>query len=237
MREIPAMIEKIQKTPLHEIVVKQIVESISLGIYRKGDRLPSENNLCALYGVSRITMRKALKQLVTLGFIETRQGQGSTVIVSSDDPRISARSASSGRDIRYDFQQVMQARLLLEPALAAMLTQTASEAVLQGLKGKFRGEATGGEDSSPALPEAFHLAIAEAFGNPLIYDFLAQLPAPENAAPSNLTSSGKRIEWQEEACHQHQKILNAILSRQPDMAYLYMKEHLLCLGGFSQKSD
>ncbi len=236
MREIPAMIEKIQKTPLHEIVVKQIIESISLGIYRKGDRLPSENNLCALYGVSRITMRKALKQLVTLGFIETRQGQGSTVIVSSDDPRISARSASSGRNIRYDFQQVMQARLLLEPALAAMLAQTASEAVLQGLKGKFRGEASGGEDSSPASPEAFHLAIAEAFGNPLIYDFLAQLPALENAAPSNLTSSGKRIEWQEEACHQHQKILNAILSRQPDMAYLYMKEHLLCLGGFSQKS-
>ena len=226
------MIEKIQKTPLHEIVVKQIVESISLGLYRKGDRLPSENNLCALYGVSRITMRKALKQLVTLGFIETRQGQGSTVIVSSDDPRISARSASSGRDIRYDFQQVMQARLLLEPALAAMLAQTASEAVLQGLKGKFRGEASGGEDSSPASPEAFHLAIAEAFGN-----FLAQLPAPENAAPSNLASSGKRIEWQEEACHQHQKILNAILSRQPDMAYLYMKEHLLCLGGFSQKTD
>jgi len=227
------MIEKIQKTPLHEIVVKQIIASISLGIYRKGDRLPSENNLCTLYGVSRITMRKALKQLVTLGFIETRQGQGSTVIVSSDDPRISARSASSGRDIRYDFQQVMQARLLLEPALAAMLAQTASEAVLQGLKGKFRSEASGGEDSSPA----FHLAIAEAFGNPLIYDFLAQLPAPENAAPSNPTSSGKRIEWQEEAYHQHQKILNAILSRQPGMAYLYMKEHLLCLGGFSQKAD
>lgn len=226
------MIEKIQKTPLHEIVVKQIVESISLGIYQEGDKLPSENNLCELYGVSRITMRKALKQLVNMGFIETRQGCGSTVIVRPDDPRVFARFTSSIKDMRYNFEWTMQARLLLEPMLVSAVARTASDDVLQGLAEKFKAGAPKEDDPSPASLEVFHLMIAEAFGNPLIYDFLAQLRTLENDAPSHTPSlPEKRVEFRKENYHQHQKILNAILNRQSDMAYLYMKEHILYLSG------
>jgi len=226
------MIKKIERPCLHEIVVKRIVESISLGTYQRGDKLPSENSLCELYGVSRVTMRKALKQLTSMGFIETRQGRGSIVIVDPDDPRVSAHFSSSIKSMRYNFEYTMQTRLLIEPMLVYTLTQSASDETLRTLAEKFEASVAGDSDRSPEFLEEFHLMVAEAFGNPLVYDFLANLRLLENDAPSQTPSLPEKSSGFRNHNHeQHLKILNAILSRQPDMAYLYMKEHILYLSG------
>ncbi len=60
---------------LYEDLRKQIVD----GVYKEGDLLPSENELCALYGVTRPTVRQSLAALVSDGFIRKRQGKGSIV--------------------------------------------------------------------------------------------------------------------------------------------------------------
>ncbi len=60
---------------LYEDLRKQIVD----GIYKEGDLLPSENELCALYGVTRPTVRQSLTALVSDGFIRKHQGKGSIV--------------------------------------------------------------------------------------------------------------------------------------------------------------
>ncbi len=60
---------------LYEDLRKQIVD----GIYKEGDLLPSENELCSLYGVTRPTVRQALSSLVSDGFIRKHQGKGSIV--------------------------------------------------------------------------------------------------------------------------------------------------------------
>lgn len=226
------MIKKIERPCLHEIVVKRIVESISLGMYQKGEKLPSENSLCEQYGVSRITMRKALKELVSMGFIETRQGRGSVVTVSPDDPEISAHFSSSIRSMQYNFEYTMQTRLLIEPSLAASLAQSASNETLRTLAEKFEAGEKANDDLAPEFLESFHLLLAEALGNPLIYDFLGHLRLLENDAPSQSPSlPEKKSEFRGGNHCQHQKIMRAILSRQPEMAYLYMKEHILYLSG------
>ena len=72
------MIEKISGvTILYEQVARMILNSIADGIYRKGDMLPSEKDLIEMTGVSRITVREALKKLAEMGIIETRKGKGS----------------------------------------------------------------------------------------------------------------------------------------------------------------
>jgi len=60
---------------LYEILRKHIVE----GVYREGDLLPSENELCQLYGVTRPTVRQSLSNLANDGYISRHQGKGSIV--------------------------------------------------------------------------------------------------------------------------------------------------------------
>lgn len=60
---------------LYEILRKQIVD----GVYKEGDLLPSENELCAVHNLTRPTVRQALSALVNEGFIRKYQGKGSIV--------------------------------------------------------------------------------------------------------------------------------------------------------------
>jgi len=64
-----------QYRKLYEILRKHITE----GIYREGDLLPSENELCQLYGMTRPTVRQSLSSLANDGYIRKHQGKGSIV--------------------------------------------------------------------------------------------------------------------------------------------------------------
>ena len=64
-----------QHRKLYEILRKHIIE----GIYREGDLLPSENELCQLYGMTRPTVRQSLSTLANDGYIRKHQGKGSIV--------------------------------------------------------------------------------------------------------------------------------------------------------------
>lgn len=69
----------IKKTTLADQVFDAIKESVTSEQYQPGDKIPSENELAALYGVNRLTVRLALQKLNTLGVVETRQGEGTFV--------------------------------------------------------------------------------------------------------------------------------------------------------------
>jgi GntR family transcriptional regulator/GntR family frlABCD operon transcriptional regulator len=60
---------------LYEILRKHIID----GVYKEGDLLPSENELCQLYGVTRPTVRQSLSTLANDGYIRKHQGKGSIV--------------------------------------------------------------------------------------------------------------------------------------------------------------
>jgi GntR family transcriptional regulator/GntR family frlABCD operon transcriptional regulator len=64
-----------QHKKLYEVLRKHIVD----GVYREGDLLPSENELCQLYGVTRPTVRQSLNNLANEGYISRHQGKGSIV--------------------------------------------------------------------------------------------------------------------------------------------------------------
>lgn len=64
-----------QYRKLYEILRKHITE----GVYKEGDLLPSENELCQLYGMTRPTVRQSLSNLANDGYIRKHQGKGSIV--------------------------------------------------------------------------------------------------------------------------------------------------------------
>ena len=70
---------------LYTQVLEQVKSMIAQGVYKKGDLLPSEKEIIEMMGVSRITVRKALKILSEAGVIETRKGKGSFVAVDASE--------------------------------------------------------------------------------------------------------------------------------------------------------
>ena len=70
------MLEKIQKNSVPQQVFEVLKKEIVSGTYQVGSKLPSENELCSMLGVSRPSVKAAIQQLCFLGMAETRPGDG-----------------------------------------------------------------------------------------------------------------------------------------------------------------
>ena len=81
--------------PLYQQIYEDIKGKVEEGVYSEGDRIPSEQELCASYGASRITVRRAISDLCTNGYLVKRQGVGTFV----SRPRIFRELRRSGRSI------------------------------------------------------------------------------------------------------------------------------------------
>ena len=64
-------------------IVRYLRKNIQDGVWRPGDRIPSENELCAALGVSRVSVRSALSQMTALGILRSVHGKG-TYLISDD---------------------------------------------------------------------------------------------------------------------------------------------------------
>jgi len=220
------MLKRGSGTTLYEQVMEQIKDMIAQGVYGQGDLLPSEKELIQLTGVSRITVREALKGLAEVGIIETRRGKGSFVRVDSASLRPDMVTSEERSAYRQRFLASTQARLLVEPEIARLAAKNASpediaalEALLQRKNNPSRGERCFDE---------FHIAVARAAGNPVLVDFIRQMVSEEQKGLSSF--SLPMPENQKRASgslrDQHQKILSAIRDGDGEFAYFYTKEHI-----------
>lgn len=83
------------RLPLYAVIMEEIKERIANGTYQPNDRLPSEKELMAAYGVSRIVAVNALTNLVKEGLIYRIPGRGSFVSGNQpSEPQIKCRQAA-----------------------------------------------------------------------------------------------------------------------------------------------
>jgi len=74
-----AILKSIKKESLRSQVYVQLKAQLMQGVWKVGEKMPSENELCASFGVSRVTVRAAIQQLEILGLVETKHGGGNFV--------------------------------------------------------------------------------------------------------------------------------------------------------------
>lgn len=84
MRADAAFAQPIQTTRTFEAAIENIVEAIERARLRRGDQLPSEGDLSAQLGISKPTLRQALRVLERAGLLAVRQGKGGGIFVESD---------------------------------------------------------------------------------------------------------------------------------------------------------
>ncbi len=79
MTETPQTVNRDSYEPAYAQLVRLLRQQISSGVFRRGDRLPSEAAICSRYGVSPMTVRRAVNMLVDQGVVNTVQGRGTFV--------------------------------------------------------------------------------------------------------------------------------------------------------------
>jgi GntR family transcriptional repressor for pyruvate dehydrogenase complex len=142
---------------------------ISSGRLGPGDRFPPENDLCDEFGVSRGSLREAVRMLSALGAVESRHGSG--VYVSQLRPEDLVGSLALTVDLLplSGLVDMYELRRVLEAHAAAQAAARADDATRRQLVDLLdRAEATEDTTLASALDAEFHALIATAAGNPTL---------------------------------------------------------------------
>ncbi len=212
---------------LSKTVEEEIVAAIRANGLTPGTRLPTEHELCAQFGVSRTVLREALRMLSARGLVTIEKGRGIFVSQITADTIVNSLqlylSTRSGLDSAFD---LVHARQVLEPPVAALAALNHTDQEAEALKEAFSKMKKGEEDLAelPHLDMAFHLAVAKASGNPLFPLLLKPIhQLMQQIVPSVYETVA---EAKEVAMAWHAQILDAILRRDANAASEAMARHL-----------
>ncbi len=121
-----------------DIVYNQLLENIKRETWQSGEKLPSENELCKQFGVSRVTIRSAIQKLQSYGFVETRHGKGSFVCSSKDLFDFSGLSESI-RLTAKEYKEISELREALEKIAISDIISKGSPTGFDAIKKAFHG--------------------------------------------------------------------------------------------------
>ena len=212
---------------ISEEIVDQVKLAIRSGRLGLGDRLPSERDLADRFGVSRVSVRDALRILETNGLIEIRVGaRGGAFVTAPPSTLVGEGIANMLIMSVASPTDVTEARLLFETAIISLVCERATEEDLD-LLGSICEEqkrALVGGEYAVELSARFHVALASATHNPaielLIESFrgplLMSLERAKEVAPA-MGRAGVR---------EHVALVAAIRDRDPDRARDIMGRHL-----------
>lgn len=203
---------------------RQIRELIQAGELHRGERLPSERELCERLGVSRTVVREAIKMLRASGLVKVRLGVGTFIAEEPANILEGTLNYANDQEARkiFDLQQV---REVLEPAAAALAAQHAKPEDIQKIEQAILDMERSMQNGYRYVEadKAFHLALAEATQNSIlvilvnsIVDLLQEVMRLAIDSPG----AGER------SSVYHRRILAAIVARDVDEACSAMTEHM-----------
>lgn len=169
-------IRPVIRTSISEEIAKQIIKLISTGELQPGQRLPSERELCAQFGASRSSLREALRCLSIVGVLNARVGDGTSV---ATDGETFLRRIVEWRLIteRHDVENLMEVRIGLEGVSAANAALRASEEDIGRFQDLIAKMKLARDDARKfaVLDVEFHIALAKASGNALVFDLVSMI--------------------------------------------------------------
>jgi len=207
-------------------VREQLRAAIERGEHPPGERLPPERELAELLGVSRVSVREAIRSLEALGLVEVRHGRGCFVVASRADDYV--RSFSHWLAVH---QEEIFDLVMVRGALDELAAEAAARRGGEELAGRLRelNERFGACDprrDADALVEhdvAFHNALAQASGSVLLGDLLRELHETFNES-RRATLQGP--EQPERSAREHDAIIAAVARCDPQGARTAVAAHM-----------
>lgn len=219
-----------ERTP--NAIALRIQQAIVMGDLKVGERLPNERDLGSLFGVSRATLREALRLLEAEGLVEVRRGVtgGAFVQVPRSD-RVGSALSALIRFHQATPEHFAEFRLTFEPQTARMAAERATpehSARLMEIVARI-GAAARPEvawEEFMDLDIAFHEQVAEASMNPIRVAVMLGL---HGAFRQSSISVGTHdtASWRTEQCGQLLDVAEAIRLHRPRLAYRHMQRHIV----------
>jgi DNA-binding FadR family transcriptional regulator len=234
------LFEQVQSQKYYMQIVDQIRKTILNGTLKVGDRLPPERELAKEFGTSRASIREALSALELLGIIECKIGQGNFIRVDISEIPVDGE-LMKGLLRNHSPYEIYEARLELEPSLAALASLRASGKEKDGLYQQFRKLHNLGnliqEDFSKIESfienymeedRKFHLLIGRYAHNSVLFmvfsgvNLMMKETSWKVLKRKSITRAGNIRKYERE----HEAIYNAIREGKADVARIKMRRHI-----------
>jgi DNA-binding FadR family transcriptional regulator len=216
------LLTPVEVAPAYTAVLDRLRRSIALGLVLPGEKLPPERTLADGLGVSRLTVREALRVLQGEGLIVTKRGGSGGAVVTSREVTAEEIRAEVRRT-RPQIDEVFDYRLAVETATASLAAQRRSRADLDRLAGCQKALlASADAGAFRQADSAFHLTVADASANAMLRRSIEDARA---AAFSSLDTRPFRP-LRESSAAGHGAVVDAIESQDPAAAAEAMTEHL-----------
>lgn len=218
------MFEQLQHKRIYEEVVDMIIQRIRAGALLVGQKLPPERELAEEMGVSRSSLREALRSLESMGYIYSVTGGGNYVSAVSLEHVLSPLSAMVAQDEQFA-ADIIDVRQHLDVHMAALAARNADKQQVARIYSAIltmQSEIEGGGNGIQG-DNQFHLEIAKASQNKafaIIVELIAELLAESRKATLDISGQpAKSIE-------DHQAIFEAIRDGDEERAAAAMAQHL-----------
>ena len=215
--------EVVRRNKVYEEVAKQL-ERLILKKLQPGDKLPSERELAEMLGVSRSSIRDAIRSLEMVGLVEPRQGAGTIVRELSAETLVNP-FANALKHREALVTELLDFRKMIEPPLAARAAAHASPDELSEMEEILQRQARNMADGEATIAEdtEFHYGIALASGNTVVLKVLDILmDLLRDTRERSLQVAGRA----EKSLAGHRRILAAIKRHDAESAKSAMRRHI-----------
>ncbi len=204
-------------------VADHIMMLIQDGQLKPGDRLPSEQELAQLFGLSRPTIREAIRALVAQNVLRVVRGTGTFV---TDNPGVETDPLRLG-NVPGDVlrQSLVEARLIIEPGVARLAAENADAADLEAIETHLADmeQIVRDRKVSMSIELEFHRSIANASKNTVI---MRVIPIIMEGIIRTYSSARRTRHDHATALEEHKRIVEAIRERDGELAEQMMRSHL-----------
>jgi GntR family transcriptional repressor for pyruvate dehydrogenase complex len=216
-------LQPVEKQTLAQAAMERLLMYMKAADFRPGQPLPSQHELARQLEVSRPVLREAMQGLATLGVIEIRPGSGCYVRDAHADTEPDEWFDTLTHEGAIE---VLEARMVVEVELAGFAAARATErdfADMEAILDRIKQTVARGRSGSHVTSD-FHLALSRA-GHNLVLFRMAQLLTKARVV------QGMRVEYAlpdivEQEVETHVALLDAVRTRDPDVARLAMRRHL-----------
>ncbi|MCX2711462.1 FadR/GntR family transcriptional regulator [Mycolicibacterium sp. J2] len=216
-----ALLRPVRLGNAFEDTVGRLLETIRLGVLEPGASLPPERELAARLGVSRDTVREAIRSLADAGYLVSKRGRYGGTFLATEMP---ALPASADGLTREEIDDAVRLREILEVGAARMAAARTLTAVQrEGLWSRLGDVRDADPGDYRRLDSRLHLAIAEAAGSPSLVPLVAQNRMRINALLDQIPLLSRNIAHSDE---QHEAIVMAILAGDTEGAGAAMAAHV-----------
>jgi DNA-binding FadR family transcriptional regulator len=245
--DLTGLLRPVREGNAFEETVERLLTVIKLGFVGPGERFPAERDLAAQLGISRLTLREAIRELQQAGYVESRRGRSGGTFVTRKPP--APDRGELRRLAREDGEKLADAltfRLAVETGSADVLAQLMARSVAVkgdgGARAVLEARLADVNRASPRdyrrLDTLFHLSIAELTGSSLLAAACTDARMRLNDLLNAIPVLQRNIDH---TAGQHAAIVAAILAGDAERARRSVAEHLegtgALLRGFLALSD